>query len=63
MESRNFIRAHLRAKLAEVNEDIRTYPQPIAHCDAQLAGLHEERASLLEALDWLATASEPETVT
>jgi hypothetical protein len=63
MESRNFIRAQLRAKLAEVNEDIRTYPQPIAHCDAQLAGLHEERASLLEALDWLATAPEPETVT
>lgn len=62
MESRDFIRAQLRAKLAEVNEDIRTYPQPIARCDAQLGGLHEERAALLEALDWLATATTPETV-
>ena len=61
MESRDYIRAQLRAKLAEVNQDIRTYPQPIAHCDAQLAGLHEERARLLEALDWLVTAVERET--
>ena len=62
MESRAYIRSQLRAKLAEVNEDIRTYPQPIAHCDAQLAGLHEERAKLLEALDWLSTATETEAV-
>ena len=62
MQSRDYIRAQLRAKLAEVNQDIRTYPQPIAHCDAQLAGLHEERARLLEALDWLAATVERETV-
>jgi sugar-specific transcriptional regulator TrmB len=62
MESRDYIRAQLRAKLAEVNEEIRTYPQPIARCDAQLAGLHEERAKLLEALDWLVSAVERETV-
>ena len=62
MESRDYIRAQLRAKLAEVNEEIRTYPQPIARCDAQLGGLHEERAKLLEALDWLATAVEQEAI-
>lgn len=56
MQSRDFIRAQLRARLAEVNEEIRTYPQPIARCDAQLGGLHEERANLLEALDWLESA-------
>ena len=60
MESRAFIRSQLRAKLAEVNHDIRTYPQPIARCDVQLGGLHEERARLLEALDWLETAVEHE---
>jgi len=62
MESPDFIRARLRARLAEVNDDIRHYPQPIARCDDQLGGLHEERARLLEALDGLATATEPEAV-
>lgn len=57
MQSRDYIRAQLRAKLAEVNQDIRTYPQPIARCDVQLGGLHEERARLLEALDWLESAA------
>ena len=27
-----------------MNEEIRHYPQPIARCDVQLGGLHEDRA-------------------
>ncbi len=39
-------RAALEARLAALNDEIRAYPQPIAHCDAQLAGLLEERDRL-----------------
>ncbi len=41
----------LRARLAEINAEIRAYPQPIARCDAQLGGLVDERSRLPEALD------------
>ena len=41
----------LRERLDRVNEEIRGYPQPIARCDAQLAGLLEERDRLRRALD------------
>jgi hypothetical protein len=53
MDIREYIRDQLHAKLAEVNDEIRHYPQPIARCDVQLGGLHEERARLNEALQWL----------
>ena len=36
----------LETQLAQLAEEIRTYPTPIAGCDAQLAGLLEERALL-----------------
>ena len=39
----------LRERLDRVNEEIRGYPQPIARCDAQLAGLLEERDRLRRA--------------
>ena len=40
----------LEARLAKLAEEIRTYPTPIAGCDAQLAGLLEERALIQAAL-------------
>ena len=53
MDIREYIRDQLQARLAEVNEEIRHYPQPIARCDVQLGGLHEDRARLNEALRWI----------
>jgi hypothetical protein len=41
----------LQQRLAELSEEIRNYPTPIARCDAQLAGLLEERARLIELLE------------
>jgi chromosome segregation ATPase len=50
---------HERAKLAErlraLNDEIREYPQPIARCDAQLAGLLEDRLRIRARLEALAT--------
>jgi len=43
METTTKARSDLAAQLARVNDEIKTYPQPIARCDAQLAGLLEER--------------------
>ena len=48
-------RARLAERLARLNEEIRTYPQPIARCDAQLGGLVDERARLRAELDDLDT--------
>jgi len=53
MDIRDYIRDQLQAKLVEVNDEISHYPQPIARCDVQLGGLHEERTRLHEALQWL----------
>jgi hypothetical protein len=36
----------LSKRMDEVNAEISRYPGPIAHCDAQLAGLLEERSRL-----------------
>jgi hypothetical protein len=47
-------RADLAAQLARVNDEIKSYPQPIARCDAQLAGLLEERARIRSQLEFLA---------
>ena len=41
----------LLARLAEINEEIAHYPQPIARCDAQLGGLLEERLRLRAQLE------------
>jgi len=46
-------RAEIQARLDRVNGEIKAYPQPIARCDAQLAGLLEERESLRRALEAL----------
>jgi len=34
-------------RIAELSEEIRNYPTPIARCDEQLAGLIDERSRLL----------------
>jgi chromosome segregation ATPase len=47
-------RDELAAELARVNDEIKTYPQPIARCDAQLAGLLEERDRIRTQLERLA---------
>jgi chorismate mutase len=43
--------ADLRRRLAELNQEIRNYPGPIARCDEQLAALLEERARLMRQLE------------
>jgi chromosome segregation ATPase len=44
-------RSALAAELARVNDEIKSYPQPIARCDAQLAGLLEERDRIRRELE------------
>jgi hypothetical protein len=47
-------RQELEARLAELSDEIRHYPTPIARCDVQLTELIERRARIvrqLEALD------------
>ena len=46
-----FMSAYLEKKLAELNQEIRTYPGPIARCDQHLAALLEERAKLITELE------------
>lgn len=54
MDTESKARADLAARLARVNDEIKSYPQPIARCDAQLAGLLEERARIRSQLEHLA---------
>ena len=41
------MRTEFDAKIAEISDEIRRYPTPIARCDLQLAELLERRARLL----------------
>ena len=41
----------LQQRLAELCEEIRNYPTPIARCDEQLAALLEERAKIIKSLE------------
>jgi chorismate mutase len=50
-----------KGKLAELNQEIRSYPGPIARCDEQLTALLEQRAALLRQLEAPATCS-PEAI-
>ncbi len=43
--------AFLQKKLAELNEEIRTYPGPIALCDQHLPALLDERDKLMAELE------------
>jgi chorismate mutase len=40
----------LERRLAELSQQVREYPTPIARCDEQLAALLEERMRVLEEL-------------
>jgi hypothetical protein len=40
----------LERRIAELSEEIRNYPTPIARCDLHLPALLEERAQLLDEL-------------
>lgn len=40
------LQRELRKRIEELNAEISRYPGPIAHCDAQLAGLLDERSRL-----------------
>ena len=39
--------AYLEQRLAELNQEIRTYPGPIARCDQHLPALLEERTKII----------------
>ena len=43
-------RESLERRLAELSEEIRHYPTPIAHCDEHLADLLERRSRVLGGL-------------
>jgi len=47
------LREHLERQAALLNEEIRSYPRPIARCDDQLTGLLERRARTLLELERL----------
>ena len=48
------MRSELQRRIAELSEEIRHYPTPIARCDLHLPALLEERARLVEKLNSLA---------
>ena len=44
------MRQELQRRIAELSEEIRHYPTPIARCDLHLPALIEERAALMAKL-------------
>ena len=44
------LRRYLERQVELLNEEVRNYPTPIAHCDDQLTGLLEQRARALAQL-------------
>jgi hypothetical protein len=44
------LREYLEGRIGLLNEEIRTYPRPIARCDEQLAKLLDQRTRLREPL-------------
>ena len=47
------LQRELKTRIDELNQEISTYPGPIARCDAQLGGLLEERARLTRLVEAL----------
>ena len=43
--------AYLERRLAKLNEEIRTYPGPIARCDQHLPALLDERSRTIRELE------------
>ena len=52
-------RTELQRRIAQLSDEIRHYPTPIARCDEQLGALIEERALLLSRLNSFSVRSEP----
>jgi len=50
--------AWLERRIAEISEEIRHYPGPIARCDEQLAALIEERSRLMSQMEKQACGAE-----
>jgi hypothetical protein len=46
-------RSDLQRRIAELSEEIRNYPTPIARCDLHLPALLEERSELVSKLNQL----------
>jgi len=46
-------RADLQHRIAELSEEIRHYPTPIARCDLHLPALLDERSELVKELEQL----------
>ncbi len=44
------MKEELQQRIAELSEEIRRYPTPIARCDEHLPALLEERSRLIEQL-------------
>ena len=51
--------SELQRRLAELSEEIRHYPTPIARCDEQLTGLLEQRAAIAELIRQAAQRGAP----
>ena len=51
--------SELHRRLAELSEEIRRYPTPIARCDEQLTALLEQRAAVLEEIRQVARPGTP----
>jgi hypothetical protein len=49
------LRRYLARQVELLNEEVRNYPTPIAHCDDQLTGLLEQRASAAAQLQRLSS--------
>jgi hypothetical protein len=45
------MKTELQRRIAELSEEIRRYPTPIARCDLHLPALLEERARLIEKMN------------
>lgn len=54
--------AGLEGRIAELSDEIRHYPTPIARCDEQLTALIEERSRLLDLLERKQTPCTPESL-
>jgi hypothetical protein len=52
------VREYLERRVDLLNEEVRRYPRPIAHCDDQLTGLLEERASAAAQLQRLSSLAD-----
>ena len=51
--------SELERRVAELSEEIRNYPTPIARCDEQLTALLEQRCAVLDQIRQVARPAAP----